>query len=112
MVAHKIIREFRKWSTPEVVDENSMYNISIIWSIQYMTNGKPNPHMNAFKRSALTSVSVQANSDSNFHMSYNGVIGGEPGMPITTTMSLFFQEVDIITRGDHEFVESECYQGF
>ena len=60
-----------------------------------MMNGAPNPNMNIFKRAALTDVAVQNNSGLNMHMSF------DDGMPIITTVSLNFTEVDVITRNDH-----------
>jgi len=52
----------------------------------------------------LTSIKVQANPNSDMHLTFND------GMPVTTAMSLSFQEVDIILRDDHE--ESISFQGY
>ena len=60
--------------------------------------------MNEFKRMACVDVAVQANASTNMHQSF------VDGMPISTTLNLTFQEVDIITRNDHE--ESQSLQGF
>ena len=60
--------------------------------------------MNQFKRCALLGVTVRANPSSNMHQSFTD------GMPIVTSMSLAFQEVDIILRDDHE--TSESNQGY
>ena len=51
--------------------------------------------MNVFKRAACSAISVQNNQGMNMHMSF------DDGMPIITTMSLSFTEVDVITRDDH-----------
>lgn len=93
-MVNKIILHFKKWSSPKPL--NGLFEIPPVWQIDYMTGGVRNKNMNAFKRSVLTSVSIQDNSQLEMHMSYAG------GAPITTTMSLMFQEVDIITRDDHE----------
>lgn len=101
-IVSKIIVEFKKWSAPLAKD--GMFEVPAIWQIDYMTGRKKNKNMNAFKRCALTNVSTQDNSSLDYHMSY------EEGMPITTTMSLDFAEVDIITRQDHE--SSEYNRGY
>ena len=91
---NNIIKEFKIWSSPEALD-NGMFKVPHVWQVQYMMNGNPNPNMNVFKRAALTDVAVQNNSGMNMHMSF------DDGMPILTTVSLNFTEVDVITRNDH-----------
>lgn len=93
-LVNKIIIHFKKWSSPKPL--NGLFEIPPVWQIDYMTGGVRNKNMNAFKRSVLTSVSIQDNAQLEMHMSY------KDGAPITTTMVLMFQEVDIITRDDHE----------
>lgn len=97
-----IILEFKKWSAPE--EAGTMFKVPCVWKIKYMTGGRENPNMNVFKKSACTSVQVQANPGSDMHQAF------DDGMPVTTAMSLTFQEVDIITRGDHENAPNN--QGF
>lgn len=92
--ANSIIKEFKKWSSPK--EEGSMFEVPHIWKIQYMTNGRKNMNMNQFKKCALTNISVQANPTSDLHQAF------PDGMPVVTSMTLAFQEVDIITRKDHE----------
>lgn len=92
-IVNKIILEFKKWSAPEAKD--GMFEVPAIWQIDYMTGNQKNKNMNAFKRCALTNVATQDNASLDYHMSY------PDGMPITTTMSLEFMEVDVITRQDH-----------
>lgn len=89
-----IILEFKKWSAPSIKDKNMM-TVPHIWQITYNSSNGQNKNMNAFKKAACTNVAVQNNQGMNMHMSF------EDGMPILTTMSLTFQEVDIITREDH-----------
>lgn len=89
-----IILEFKKWSAPSLKDKNMM-TVPHIWQITYNSFSGQNKNMNAFKKAACTNVAVQNNQGMNMHMSF------EDGMPILTTLSLNFQEVDIITREDH-----------
>lgn len=93
-VINNIILEFKKWSAPSDTG-NGMYKVPHIWQVKYMMGGSVNPNMNAFKRAALTDVAVQNNQGMNMHMSF------DDGMPIITTLSLNFTEVDVITREDH-----------
>lgn len=101
-IVNKIILEFKKWSSPNPKD--GMFEVPAVWEMNYMTRSSKNKNMNAFKRAALTNVSTQDNSSLDMHMSY------ADGMPITTTMSLSFTEVDIITRKDH--MESGTNRGY
>lgn len=92
---NKIILEFKKWSSP--LKKGDMLEVPKIWSIKYMmASGQENDNMNKFKRCALLGVTIQANASSNMHQTFTD------GMPIVTALSLKFQEVDIITREDHE----------
>ena len=94
-VVNRIIMEFKKWSAPKDIG-NGMYKVPNVWQVKYMSNGGENQFMNAFKRAACMNVAVQNNQGMNMHMSF------EDGMPIITSLSLNFMEVDIITRDDHE----------
>ena len=94
-IINKIIMEFKKWSAPKVLDKG-MFKVPNVWQVTYMNGGSVNKHMNKFKRAALTDVAVQNNQGMNMHMSF------DDGMPVITTVSLNFTEVDIITRDDHE----------
>jgi len=99
---NSIIREFKKFSSPK--ESNSMWEIPHVWTVKYMTGGSLNKNMNEFKVAALTNVTVQANPTQNMHMSF------EDGMPVVTTLSLQFMEVDVVTRDDQE--KSQSNQGF
>ena len=101
---NKIILEFKKWSSPSNEKGNGMLEIPKIWSVKYMSGGSINKNMNQFKRCALLGVTVQANPSSNMHQSL------VDGMPVMTSMSLAFQEVDIILREDH--TGSDSNQGY
>lgn len=103
VIVNKIIKEFKKRSSPEI-SGGGTYKIPPIWQATYMSNGSKNKNMNAFKRAALVSVSVQANASLDYHMSFSD------GMPIATNLSLQFMEVDVITKEDHE--NSGTNQGY
>ena len=95
VVVNNIIKEFKKWSAPEDL-ENGMYKVPDVWQVTYMHNGDVNKNMNAFKKAALTNVAVQSNPGLDMHMTFPN------GMPVLTTLSLNFTEVDVIVRGDHD----------
>jgi len=97
---NRIIMEFKRWSAPEDTD-NGMFELPHLWQVTYMTGGSQNPHMNAFKPAALTSVSVVDNPSSNMHSSHPG------GAPVERIMKLDFAETNIITRGDHDKAGNE-----
>jgi len=102
-IVNQIIKQFKMMSAASLAD-GGMLNVPYVWSVKYMTGADENPYMNQFMRCALTSIKVQANPNSDMHLTFND------GMPVTTAMSLSFQEVDIILRDDHE--ESISFQGY
>lgn len=102
-MVNRIIMEFKKWSAPK--ENGPMFEVPCVWEVTYMSGGSKNKMMNAFKRSVLHNITVQANSSSDMHVAF------ADGMPITTTISLQFQEVDIITRQDH-LTKSGTLQGY
>ena len=88
---------FKKMSAPSEQGNGGMFEVPYIWQVQYMSaKGTKNVHMNAFKRAALSNITVQANPSSDMHAAFSD------GMPVTTSLGLVFQEVDIITREDHD----------
>ena len=91
---NEIIKEFKRASAP--AENGGMFEIPYVFNINYMTGGKPNPNMNKFKKSALISIGVQANPTTDMHVAHSG------GAPVATSLSLTFQEVDIIVRQDHD----------
>ncbi|QBP05997.1 hypothetical protein [Synechococcus phage S-B68] len=102
-IINEIILEFKKWSSPKDLGKG-MFKVPNVWQVTYMTGGRKNRNMNEFKRAALTDVAVQHNQGMNMHMSF------DDGMPVITTVSLNFTEVDIVTRDDHE--KSSSYIGY
>ena len=99
---NRIILNFKRWSAPADL-QNGMFEVPHVWQVKYMSKGQTNKNMNQFKQAACTSVTVQANPSTSMHVAH------EDGMPIETVMSLSFQEVDVITRQDHENAQG---QGF
>jgi hypothetical protein len=99
---HDIIMEFKKWSAPE--EKDGMYVIPHIWQVTYFSGGSKNKHLNAFKPAALSGVNVSDNEPLEMHMAYDG------GAPITTGLSIQFDEVDVITRDDHK--KAGNYRGY
>jgi len=95
-MVNKIIMDFKRWSAPKLNEGTGMYKIPMIWQVTYMSGSGVNKNMNKFKRAALTNVAHQSNSGLNMHMSF------ADGMPIVTSISLQFTEVDVITRDDHD----------
>lgn len=101
-VMNRIIMNFKKWSAPLDL-ENGMFEIPHVWQVRYMTGRSENKNMNKFKKAACTNVQVQANSATAMHVAHDG------GVPIITSLSLSFMEVDIITRKDHESAGGQGY---
>ena len=91
-IVNQIIKNFKVWSSPQ--PNGGMFEVPHVWQVTYMAGGSPNQNMNKFKKAALTSVGVQANSQSDMHVSHYDYV------PIMTSISLSFMEVDIITRDD------------
>ncbi len=94
VAVNRIILHFKKWSSPLEV-ANGFMEVPYIWEVTYMTGANPNKNMNRFKKAACTNVQVQANPQTTMHVAH------DDGMPIETSLSLQFKEVDIITRQDH-----------
>jgi hypothetical protein len=99
----RIIKHFKIHHSPEDTG-NGMYKVPDIFKVRYMSGSDDNKFMPEFKRAALTNIQVQANPGLPMHMSF------ENGMPIVTSISLSFTEVDVITRKDHQ--DSVSYIGF
>ena len=93
-VVSQISKEFKKWSAPGDPGEEGFLSVPHVWDIRY--GGKVDGKMNKFKPCALTNVSVQDNAGSDLHSTF------EDGTPTLTSITLSFNEVDILTRKDHE----------
>ncbi len=101
-IVNQIILNFKKWSAPADL-ENGMFEIPHVWQVNYMTGKAKNKNMNRFKKAALKDVVVKANSQPDMHLAHEG------GVPIVTSMTLTFMEVEIITREDHDAVGGQGY---
>lgn len=90
-----IILTLKEDSSAEEVAQSGMLKLPYVFQVKYMSGNGQNKFMNAFKKAALTNLTVQHNASADMHSSF------ADGMPISTTLTMAFQEVDIITRGDH-----------
>jgi len=88
----QIISNFKVWSTPE--DQGTKYKIPCVWKIRY--GGAGGSWMNHFKRAACTNIAVQYNAGLDMHATFSN------GCPIRTDIQLSFNEVEVITRKDHQ----------
>ena len=95
-VVNDIIKEFKVWSAPSNANNDGMYKVPHIWQVRYESGGSANRNMNIFKKAALTNVAVQSNNGLDMHVAF------DDGMPVTTSLSLNFTEVDVITREDQQ----------
>ncbi len=101
-IVNNIIKEFKVWSSPE--ENGGMFKVPCVWEVTYMTGSEQNKNMNAFKKAALTGVTVVHNQGTDMHTAF------ADGMPITTQIQLQFMEVDIILSDDHD--SSGSLQGY
>ena len=92
---NNIILNFKKWSAPKDL-QNGMFEVPYVWQIKYYSNGQENSYMNKFKPAACMNVSVVANQATDMHVSH------VDGVPVQTSIGLFFKETDIILRDDHQ----------
>ena len=100
-VMNQIIKAFKSNSAPVDLN-NGMFGLPMVWNVKYMSGAEENRYMNKFKPAACVGVSVQANSSADMHISTAA------GVPVQTSLTLQFREVDIITREDHD----QAPQGF
>ena len=101
VMMNQIILSFKMWSSPQ--PNGGMFEVPHVWQVTYMSGSGPNQYMNKFKKAALTSVGVQANSATDMHVSH------PDSAPIMTSLQLSFMEVDIITREDHQQAGGQGY---
>jgi len=92
---NEIIMSLKQDSSAEEVARSGMLKLPYVFQVKYMSGAGQNKHMNAFKKAALTNLVVQHNASADMHASFSD------GMPISTTLTMSFQEVDIILKGDH-----------
>ena len=101
VLMNQIILNFKLWSSP--APNGGMFEVPHVWQVTYMSGAGPNQYMNKFKKAALTSVGVQANSATDMHVAH------PDSAPIMTSIQLSFMEVDIITREDHQSAGGQGY---
>ena len=87
--ACEIVREFKMYSAASLTGGNKL-EIPHIWHINYA-----NDYMGKFKPAACMDVNVDYNPGLAMHMNFPS------GMPIITSMSLSFREVEFVFRQDH-----------
>lgn len=90
---NNIIKEFKKWSSP--FDNGTMLTVPHLWNVSYKSP-MGEDLMGKFKKCALTGINIQHNPGTDMHVTF------ADGTPVVTAMQLAFQEVDIITRKDHD----------
>ena len=100
-IINSIIRNFKMWSAPS--NEGAYFELPYVWQVNYMSGAGINKNLNAFKRAALKNVQVQSNPQTDMHVAHAG------GVPISTSISLEFMEVDVITRQDHNRIGGQGY---
>lgn len=109
-VVDQIIREFKYWSSPGLDDKGKFLQVPHIWDIKYMdaTTNKNFKRLNKFKYCVLEAVVVAENPKSNYHITIDDRNGSAP---VHTSLSLQFQETDIIVRQDYDKAyKTEGYQ--
>ena len=94
-----IVREFKKWSAPKTLP-GSMFEVPYVWFIKYKHGGGNNKYMNAFKKCAMTNITVQQNPTNDQHVTFTD------GMPVVTSIAMGFKEMVVVTRDDHDDGES------
>lgn len=100
-VVDSIIREFKYWSSPGRDAGGKFLQVPHIWDIKYMEGGEERKfrRLNKFKYCVLEAVVVAENPKSNYHMTIDDPAGPAP---VHTSLSLQFQETDIIVRQDYD----------
>ena len=86
-----IVKTFKAHMLPSMTLGNiRRLNIPSTFNIKYMYDNGPNPHLNKISTCVLKSLQVSYGGDR--YKAYEG------GRPVVTSISLAFQEMDLITR--------------
>jgi hypothetical protein len=86
----KIILAFKTNMLPEMHDNNARrLKMPSTFEIKYMYNGNDNPHLHKISTCVLESMNVSYGGDR--YKTYEG------GVPVETSISLSFKEMDLIT---------------
>jgi len=97
-IVHKIVEQFKFGMTPEFKQAGSVREMTIpdVFSIQYMHINKENSYLNKIGKCYLKGMEVSYGGDK--FVTYNADDGGAP--PQKTTISLSFQEIEILDRAN------------
>ena len=99
-IVHKIIKEFKIGMSPSFKTSGSTREMTIpdVFSIQYMHINGPNNYINKIGKCYLKTMDVSYGGDK--FVTYNADKEGAP--PQKTTISLSFQELEIMDRANVE----------
>jgi len=99
-IVHKIVKEFKVGMTPSFKIAGSTREMTIpdVFSIQYMHLNKKNSYVNKIGKCYLKTMDVTYGGDK--FVTYNADAKGAP--PQRTTISLSFQELEVLDRANME----------
>ena len=99
-MVHKIVKEFKVGMTPSFKVAGSTREMTIpdVFSIQYMHISGPNNYINKIGKCYLKTMDVTYGGDK--FVTYNADAKGAP--PQKTTISLAFQELEVLDRANME----------
>lgn len=90
-MAEKIVKKFKTMMLPEIKDASAMrLTMPATFDIQYMHVGQENSHLNKIGTCVLTNMDVKYGGDK--YKTYKDAV------PMETSMTLNFKELDLITR--------------
>jgi len=90
-MAEKIVKKFKTMMLPEIKNARAMQlTMPATFDIQYMHVGQENTHLNKIGTCVLTNMDVKYGGDK--YKTYKDAV------PIETSMTLNFKELDLITR--------------
>ena len=94
-MAEKIVKKFKTMMLPEIKDASAMrLTMPATFDIQYMHVGQENSHLNKIGTCVLTNMDVKYGGDK--YKTYKDAV------PMETSMTLNFKELDLITRDKAE----------
>lgn len=101
-VVADIIKTFKKYAAPKMSSKGGYLAFPSYWEISEVSKGVSLHH---FKSSVLTSVSVDAAPHSMWSTF-------DDGFPTTTSLSLTFKELDIVTQQDYDDLQDKTTFGY
>jgi hypothetical protein len=94
-MAEKIVKKFKTMMLPEIKNAGAMQlTMPATFDIQYMHVGQENSHLNKIGTCVLTNMDVKYGGDK--YKTYKDAV------PMETSMTLNFKELDLITRDKAE----------